>query len=714
MCHIDHITPLAAGGTNDDDNLQILCKSCHLTKTQIELLDKEYVTTSSTASSFNSVTKKIIMSRACNVYPFIETFQPTNKNDRKLFNIDINKSRKNAMYHSTFNYPLFTVMDKPIVFDEKWACKKAGIYFIESELYFPIRGNGWYSHVMTTYLIENKLITKQSIKYVMYSSLTVPKDYVNPFIDAVYEKKDGYEQFIINCMIGMYKPSRRENYKSIAISTDRNVIFNHYLENDAEFVRTFKANGQTYYHLEGKYESITETCETPIYNQVLEMEIINLYELHKEIKKFEGIVLDVNTDCVVCTFPYNKLPFEVDENDMIKGYYFDADNKTPKYRLCEGKRCEVGRLPKWIRTYDYILEEPKWNIVEDVEDNDMTPLVNTILDSDKSCNIDGRAGTGKSHLIKMLQEEMKKRNINYETLTPTNKSALVVNGITMHKFKARFNFKHFKARNIKYIFIDEISMVQEVFYKFFIFLRSICPDVKFLISGDFLQLRPVKDRVKHCNYRNSIALHELCDGQRLQLSKCRRSDDTLFKMTLPSNINKIRKKKDELLYSYKNSVFAFPNKFTCKHLSFTNATRMLVNRTMMDKFVKEKKLKPLKLEQLVYDKNSQDVKLLPGMPVIARINSKGLGFVNNQSFTIKKIDQVAKVITLKDMSDFLIEIKIDQFQQMFYVAFCTTVHKSQGETYNSEYTIHEFERFDERLKYVALSRATDVNLINIL
>ena len=51
---------------------------------------------------------------------------------------------------------------------------------------------------------------------------------------------------------------------------------------------------------------------------------------------------------------------------------------------------------------------------------------------------------------------------------------------------------------------------------------------------------------------------------------------------------------------------------------------------------------------------------------------------------------------------------------MFYVAFCTTVHKSQGETYNSEYTIHEFERFDESLKYVALSRATDVSLINIL
>ena len=30
---IDHILPLALGGTNEPDNLQILCRSCHKTKT---------------------------------------------------------------------------------------------------------------------------------------------------------------------------------------------------------------------------------------------------------------------------------------------------------------------------------------------------------------------------------------------------------------------------------------------------------------------------------------------------------------------------------------------------------------------------------------------------------------------------------------------------------------------------------------------------------
>ena len=715
---IDHIIPLAAGGSNEDSNLQILCQSCHLTKTQIELLNKEHVMTSSTESSFNSVTRDIITSQLCSVYPFIETFEPTNKNNRKLFSIDINRSRKNAMYYSQHNFSLFTVMDQPRSYIDTMSYTRPGLYFIRSDLYFPIRGHGWYSHVMIKYLMGNQLITAHDIKYVVYSSLVIKSDYFNEFIDHVYDKKDGYEKFIINCMIGMYKPSTRQNYKSIAISSDRNVIFNHYLQNDAEFIETFEANGKTYYHLEGKYDSIIETSEAPIYNQILEMEIINLYELCKEIKKFDGVVLDVNTDCVVCTFPYNKLPFEFDENNMVKGYYFDADKTVPKYRLCEGQRCEIARLPKWKRSDFYTLKEPNWKITKDVENNDMMPLVNTVLDSGKSWNINGRAGTGKSHLIKMIQEEMNKREIKFDSLAPTNKAALIINGKTMHKFKHEFNLKHFRARNIKYIFIDEISMVQELFYKFFIFLKTICPELKFIISGDFDQLPPVKDRIKYCNYKNSIALYELCDGQRLELSKCRRSDDTLFNMTLPRNLGKIMKKEgsDKYCYYGRNIEIIFPNKMTSRHLSFTNEKRKSINNIMMHLFVKEKKAKPLSLEELEYDKNSQRVYLLPGMPIIARINSKGkkgLGFVNNQPFTIKKIDYINKNIIIED-KDIQIPIPIDQFQKMFYVAFCITIHKSQGETYNHAYTIHEFERFNDSLKYVALSRATDLKLINII
>ena len=60
------------------------------------------------------------------------------------------------------------------------------------------------------------------------------------------------------------------------------------------------------------------------------------------------------------------------------------------------------------------------------------------------------------------------------------------------------------------------------------------------------------------------------------------------------------------------------------------------------------------------------------------------------------------------------EIPIDQFQRLFYVAFCITTHKSQGCTFDKPYTIHEFNKFNSKMKYVALSRTTDKKFINIV
>ena len=52
-------------------------------------------------------------------------------------------------------------------------------------------------------------------------------------------------------------------------------------------------------------------------------------------------------------------------------------------------------------------------------------------------------------------------------------------------------------------------------------------------------------------------------------------------------------------------------------------------------------------------------------------------------------------------------IPYDEFSTLFYIAFCITVHRAQGSTYNNPYTIHEFNRYDNRLKYVSMSRATN-------
>jgi len=79
--HIDHIKALANGGTNDPENLQVLCKECHFEKTREEQ-DEGYVKTSDTLSSFNSITKEIFNSKLNSKYAFVETI--TDSTTRRL------------------------------------------------------------------------------------------------------------------------------------------------------------------------------------------------------------------------------------------------------------------------------------------------------------------------------------------------------------------------------------------------------------------------------------------------------------------------------------------------------------------------------------------------------------------------------------------------------------------------------------------------------
>ena len=72
------------------------------------------------------------------------------------------------------------------------------------------------------------------------------------------------------------------------------------------------------------------------------------------------------------------------------------------------------------------------------------------------------------------------------------------------------------------------------------------PELKFIIVGDFEQLPPVKCRLGKTCFKDSRALWELCDGNKVTLTICRRSDDTLFNMVAPANIGKIRKHRLEI------------------------------------------------------------------------------------------------------------------------------------------------------------------------
>ena len=101
----------------------------------------------------------------------------------------IHKCRKKKLYYSDYNYPVFTVMDKPEVHN-KDKHNAPGIYYVESKNYFPLHCNGWYYQPMIDYCLENNIIIHADIKYTytVQAQLLVESDYYNSFIDKCYNE----------------------------------------------------------------------------------------------------------------------------------------------------------------------------------------------------------------------------------------------------------------------------------------------------------------------------------------------------------------------------------------------------------------------------------------------------------------------------------------------------------------------------------------------
>jgi len=106
---------------------------------------------------------------------------------------------------------------------------------------------------------------------------------------------------------------------------------------------------------------------------------------------------------------------------------------------------------------------------------------------------------------------------SFVSLAPINLAALIIGGITIHKFCcACKSYDILKSIKFKCILVDEVSMLQEKFYKFLLMVKKLKPDTTFIISGDYNQLEPVDDRVSpEYNHASNPAIFELCNLRKI-------------------------------------------------------------------------------------------------------------------------------------------------------------------------------------------------------
>jgi len=121
------------------------------------------------------------------------------------------------------------------------------------------------------------------------------------------------------------------------------------------------------------------------------------------------------------------------------------------------------------------------------------------------------------------------------------------------------------------------------------------------------------------------------------------------------------------------------------------------------------------LKKCEADKNSQEIYVYEKLPLIACKTNGDYGIVNGEEFIVKSFNE--KFIILKSDDPKIskdISVKAADLTKIFYPAYCLTIHRVQGTTFDGPYKIFEWEILDNKLKYVALSRSTHKNNINFV
>jgi hypothetical protein len=122
-------------------------------------------------------------------------------------------------------------------------------------------------------------------------------------------------------------------------------------------------------------------------------------------------------------------------------------------------------------------------------------------------------------------------------------------------------------------------------------------------------------------------------------------------------------------------------------------------------------------------KYGQDMYLYSGCPMIARMNDNKNGmYMNNETFEVVDYDDDVVYLITERPNDVgglevhSLEVSIDSIQKLFYLNYCTTIHKTQGTTNKDAFTIWDWNHpcMSKKAKYTALSRGTCPENISIV
>lgn len=648
-----------------------------------------------------------------------------NKGD---FAYDKNKQyTKILMGCDRFGWCVFTPTDEVEIYDGSYI--QTGMYFIETDNWFPLKGNGWYFDDVIEKALKYNIITKENIKYQISPSYTLKQDHFKTFVDNVYKLFTTPKE-AINGFIGMLGKSKKKSEKHY-YESNYDVICNEFVNNyDNIKIESIRRNekhenivnvlnmndGDFDNHIMDKLNEDTEINEPILYQMSVKSEIelyentlpihrkiydkanMEMYETYLDIKKLNPNCefIGIKTDCLV----FNNIEVE----PKISNKWGDIKKvNVPNIKDC------IINIPPHIRTDKYTLTNQTWNIVKPLANTDDEWKQITLEDVEKYINLGvltiGIAGTGKSYILNKTTTVLSKDEIlrTYLTCAPTNKACKIIDGTTIHRLfdinYMDYSFSYnkileLKNFGLKYIFIDEISMINEKMWGVIAQIKRMFGFI-FIGFGDFQQLPPVKE--EHIIFKNAWIIKEIFNNTICELEKPQRFKDNRLLNDAYSLIDG-----DDIDFN------KYDNTECDLSICWTNSCVNAINEKWNKYYSNDKTY----IEVIGF--GSTKFLLYEGLKIIAYV-SYGKKYYNCEEFTVKSFDNKFMVLLHEgDNRKINVELKLDlKFTKHFKPTFALTVHKAQGSTIDRPFSIYEYDRMSNTMLYVSLSRSTQFEYVNL-
>jgi hypothetical protein len=557
-------------------------------------------------------------------------------------------------------------------FSQSWEpCDKldgVGLYWVDTDDHTLLCGSNAYTLAILKKAQAHGISFQ--VSQVLRASETLPIDYFTKIIKHIVAQCDddaGVYKFIINMLSGCLGRTKREHV-DLKISTNVEQVWaemtTHAHNRDKLKVEKVEMDGVELFLYGVITETLLTACNLPVYLQMKDFANMRLFDMVQAAGGFSRCIAR-KTDCIIV---------DVSRGDLLATR---TGTTWGSWRPCKPPVIYSAEKEKGAS----FEECNEWRM-HDINDSADVASIAAIIKERGGCLVSGRAGTGKSHIIKQMSQHFP----HIEKIAPTNKAALNIQGKTIHRFlkmdaSGQVSKKTFlRLRQQKpLIVLDECSMVSGKLWAMLLDVKRYtgCP---FLIMGDLRQCAPVEDTgLSH--YFDHPAVKTLASFQRVDLTKTYRYDETM--KTLSDNIDRVPRSKT--------------TKPTRLKLCYTNKTRKTINERWNRA---EAPAGSVYVPAPEKDEHTQGVYLYKGLPCIARKTVKGGdALINNETYDLVDVGDTLRFITTRPNDEGQPEqheftCKREDFHEFYLMAYCITTHKAQGQTFTEPFTIYDWNIMD--------------------